>query len=545
MYILKYVPVHIYSHDMFVLSYGLVFVAISALRFIVCIDRFMHHNSILFVLQQSLQALSNQSVPVSCFVVSIFEHIYPGGQRQQTQPQSQQQQRRRGMTRDPRVWARYWRIKLSNANRRSAPATSDSAYGAPTAASIAADAYKATKSEMWLAAISEAESWAQVGSAGGGDGSANGSTNGSNQRRSRRSRPSTGINGAAADDKSPKLQAAGYLKHLRNLLEGNTEQFDHLPNFNPPPPRWDADLLKELEGMVRFPGNGSLGVKQQQEGAAGGEGQVGRNGSRNQNPSRLNRYSAFDSDDEDDDDDDASSENDDNELSDEEIVFQPTNPASLSATVASTGQRRKRIKMAMRRILVRILASQADIHAHIAIEHSRARPVARWLDGADAYEVSFNVLTSGQLIIDTQYAKLLQEQEDMNDAVGISPRDTKRIAALERKKADLADDSEIIAVSLSSFVRNRERYISAANSRIEYLESRLYQNQQSREEVRQAMGERWVNNPNAKGDYAERKRRMEDELRQAQQGVERIGRMNLEQMVRTNGAGGGRSIANV
>jgi hypothetical protein len=99
----------------------------------------------------------------------------------------------------------------------------------------------------------------------------------------------------------------------------------------------------------------------------------------------------------------------------------------------------------------------------------------------------------------------------------------------ERQKCiDL--DSEVVSVPLAYFSVSKDKYVHAAQSRIAYIEDKLFENNATRDEIMRAMGSRWKNNPHPSNNYADRKRALERELDEALEGMNRTQRMDVEGM---------------
>ena len=502
------------------------------------------------------------------------------------------QKKEKPSPRDPALRAAYWRLKLSllatsasasSGNVRQHPQDRTN-NGNPFAAR---DMVNPTKAEAWLAAIGAAESMAQKKDAKTNNGRMG--RNKKNQHRRGRDQDPRGSRRGTREDTATndpnggidnnKLLAAGYLKHLFHQLRDDEAYWDGPPRFHPTIPNWDEEGIQQAALIVEnLPGNRSMGNGghyyhnyDEEEGEdpymtpnncrRGYRSGGGGNGS--------NRYSVFGDDDED------SSDEEDNtygshhggqdydgngnvtgdakstahsggsdtsstgDLSEEEIVYHGEHAAATNQHSKSKAKAEANFdptdttQMATRRIVVRVLAALGDIHGVIGIDHSRAKPVPRWVRGASQYAFAFRSLTIGQELLDGQYAQILQAEEEEDGAVGgdgkgngpspLTPRTKDR---LDKLKAALATDSEIIAVSLTSFARNRERYLNAAKSRIDFLQSRLLEDKESREQAFQGMGQdKWENNPTPRCTYSERRKKMEQELRQAKEGSERVSKL--------------------
>ena len=394
----------------------------------------------------------------------------------------------------------------------------------------------------------------------------------------RKDRGSRHSNEGSEDSIDNKILAAGYLKHLLQQLNDDKPYWDEPPRFRPNCPNWDAEGLCQAALIVENVPGASFGM------AGGVDGDYydgdpymdttnnhrgGRFGSGN---GGSNRYSVFGDDDDSDGDEDeqestygsggencehgdaksaphsgGSDTSSTGDLSEEEIVYRGDQNAHQQRSNTRFKSKSKSdpnpaAHMGTRRIVVRVLAALGDVHSLIGISHSQAKPTPRWVRGASQYAFAFRSLTIGQELLDGQYAQMLQaEEEEEGTAAAAKGGDgscngkaatitTPRTKArLDKLKVGLATDSDIIAVSLTSFVRNRDRYLNAAKSRIEFLQGRLLEDRERREEAYTDMGqERWENNSSPRCDYSERRKKMERELRQAKEGCERVSKLDAE-----------------
>ena len=472
----------------------------------------------------------------------------------------------------------------ANANHRQHPQDrTNSSNNNPFAAR---DMANPTKAEAWLAAIGAAESMAQKKDAKTNHGrmmkKKNQHRGGHGHGRLRRDQDHRGSRGGSDDTAGDngsidnKLLAAGYLKHLFHQLSHDKVHWDGPPRFHPTIPNWDEDgihqaalIVENMPGMSTCSkGSGGHYYDLDEEGEDpymtpnNNRHKGGRFGGGN----GSNRYSVFGDDDEDSSDDEentygshggqdydgditddakytahsgGSDTSSTGDLSEEEIVYHGEHPATTNHRSKSKANAKANFdpadttQMATRRIVVRVLAALGDIHGAIGIDHSRAKPTPRWVRGASQYAFAFRSLTIGQELLDGQYAQMLQAEEEEDCAVGgdgqgngPSPPTPRTKDRFDKLKTALATDSEIIAVSLTSFARNRERYLNAAKSRIDFLQGRLLEDKESREQAFQGMGQdKWENNPTPRCTYSERRKKMERELRQAKEGSERVNKL--------------------
>ncbi|KAL7520065.1 hypothetical protein ACHAWX_004814 [Stephanocyclus meneghinianus] len=342
-----------------------------------------------------------------------------------------------------------------------------------------------TNSEIWLAAISKAE------------------------KRKRHDSP----------------DAVDYLIHLKSLLlgdpgESNRARWNEPPNFAPPLPLWENTRSKfdQYAQLERDEINSDALIDE----IASSMPMLAVNNQSYNRAANKNHYSVLTGEDDDDD-----------EVSDEEIVYHPPSSRQANGNVHEKNETTTRWRddvsssekeMSMRRILLRVYCSLAEIHSNWAVECSKSR---KWTDGADEFENAFTTLRCGQEIIDEEHAWLAQIMETISLLdQGNSQTERLKHEMNERQKCiDL--DSEVVSVPLAFFSVSKEKYLHAAQSRIAYLEGKLFENNASRNDIMTKMGSRWKNNPHPSNDYADRRKLLEKELDEALEGMNRTQKMDV------------------
>ncbi len=165
-----------------------------------------------------------------------------------------------------------------------------------------------------------------------------------------------------------------------------------------------------------------------------------------------------------------------------------------------------------RRILIRLLTTASEINALKALRLGKAH---QWVNGADAYSMSYEQINRALNIADGQYVKLVQ-LEQLQQHHHHHHHDPNHAATLEQiqtQKNYLVHDSNIVHVAISHFATDRDMYTNIANKRLKYLRTKLQPQWSTRDEVRNRIGsDRWRNNPNPKNDYAQLRERDEKEL---------------------------------
>ena len=183
--------------------------------------------------------------------------------------------------------------------------------------------------------------------------------------------------------------------------------------------------------------------------------------------------------------------------------------------------------MSIRRILLRIYCSLAEIHSNWAVECSKER---RWTDGADAFESAYTTIRAGQEILDEEHAWLAQMVEALS-LLGNDGDNGQQAVQLEqgmnKRQECITADSEVVSVPLSYFSVSRDKFIHAAQSRIAFLEDKLFDDSATRDEIMSKMGSRWRDNRSPSNTYSERRKEMEKELDDAIEGMNRTQRMDV------------------
>ena len=91
-------------------------------------------------------------------------------------------------------------------------------------------------------------------------------------------------------------------------------------------------------------------------------------------------------------------------------------------------------------------------------------------------------------------------------------------------------DTEVASVPLDFFSVSQNKYVHAAQSRISYIEDKLFETNTTRHEIMARMGSRWKNNPHPSNEYADKKKTLERELTEALDGMNRTQRMDVSSL---------------
>lgn len=312
-----------------------------------------------------------------------------------------------------------------------------------------------------------------------------------------------------------------YLLHLKDLLLGQDQshqsRWNEPPYFSPPHPIWEnatngfyPEAIDPYTHLQRSTGNSDAFVDQ----IASSMPMLNVSNEAYTTTATSNHYSVF---------------GEDDDISDEEIVYNPQHNTNASNTSRRNNENVSSAdkEMPMRRILLRVYCSLAELHSNWAVECSKSR---RWTDGADEFENAYTTLRSGQEIIDEEFASLAQMREEMSMMDAREGLGSKLEHDMKERQKCIDLDSEVVSVPLSFFAVSQNKYVHAAQSRIAYLEDKLFENNSTREEIKSKMGSRWKTNPRPSNDYAERKKAMEKELDDALDGVNRTQRMSVSGM---------------
>ena len=381
----------------------------------------------------------------------------------------------------------------------------------------------------------------------------------------------TAISTAEHRRRNDARDAAGYLGHLKQLLQRHNDgsssrnnrmapQWNNPPTFYPPPPRWDRGLDRGLVRNIeqRHAQNDGYGTQNNindedalvDEIASSMMPQLTVSTPTRSSTTNQNQYSVFDDGNDDEHDDDS-----DNEIEGEEIVYNTPRMQQQQRRRGNNNNNRSNNRedtssyhqynnnnqyhhaddessknMSMRRILLRIYCSLAEIHSSYALECSRSHPT-QWIEGADEFQIAYNILRSGQEIIDEEHALLMQVVETISLLSMDGSSSTAARLELEKvvneRQIGLSDDSRVVSVPLAYFTTSRDKYIAAAQSRIATLEDKLYQDWTTRQEIMNKMGDRWKNNPRPNYSHYEARKRMEKELDDCLEGVNRTRMMEV------------------
>jgi hypothetical protein len=95
--------------------------------------------------------------------------------------------------------------------------------------------------------------------------------------------------------------------------------------------------------------------------------------------------------------------------------------------------------------------------------------------------------------------------------------------ARTREKDALVEDANIVEVAIHNMTQRSEKLLGLCHHEQNWLLRKLEPQWEARDEVKQRIGEdRWTNNPNPKGTYAEQRREYENRLRVVREAMEAL-----------------------
>jgi hypothetical protein len=165
--------------------------------------------------------------------------------------------------------------------------------------------------------------------------------------------------------------------------------------------------------------------------------------------------------------------------------------------------------MDCRRLLIRIVTFQSEVFACKAMSLCQSK---EWQVGAEHAQSSLTKIHSALGIADSEISKWIQED---NHSV---------------KKKELEQDAHIVSVAIESLTHNRDRCVTMCAKEESFLLRKLKPQWESRDEVKNRMGEdRWKNNPNRKNDHAELRREWEERLANVQGALEALRSLDTDE----------------
>ena len=172
--------------------------------------------------------------------------------------------------------------------------------------------------------------------------------------------------------------------------------------------------------------------------------------------------------------------------------------------------------MTIVRLVIRILTSTSDLWAAkgsiLAHRHE-------WTVGASALQCAISKIQQALDLADTQISRYYHYYSNIR---GNNGKQQRRLQALQ-------DDSDIVHVAVQSLVQARNKYLSSAHREKARLERILRPQWESRDAVKERMGEeRWVNNPHPKYDFAKLREESEEKLRQIKSALDSLSQEALD-----------------
>jgi hypothetical protein len=279
-------------------------------------------------------------------------------------------------------------------------------------------------------------------------------------------------------------QCMSYLSTMEKALNSKKFKWDRPPHKEPP--LWERSELQEERTSASY---GS------------------RNRSRqNQTPVRRiaaesNRYAGFE---EDSDGQSLSSRSEDrNEADGPQLDVSTEKNDSDSDPPYTEG-------MDKRRLMIRILNAQGEVFAARALLFRKQSPPA-WFLGADQYAHCLGKIHAALIEADSTISKWISKN-----------------ALNAQTLILLTADADIVDVAVRSMTENRESFLRAAHQQEAYLLQQLQPQWQSRDEVKERMGERWTRNPRPKHDFSRLRLDFERQLKDIRKAVELLNSMDTD-----------------
>jgi hypothetical protein len=189
------------------------------------------------------------------------------------------------------------------------------------------------------------------------------------------------------------------------------------------------------------------------------------------------------------------------------------------------------------RLLVRLYASQSDLHS------KKARILAtqsQWLPGAGALQSSIVALARGLELADAEISKTLAvvTADDYHPSASAAVVASASVAssssvfatyssqdykANNDRRIQLERDADVVSVSTKYLVQEKDKYLKTATRQVAKLARILEEMYRKREEARKKLGEQqWTNNKTSKGLFAKTRDKHERELRSLEEALKQL-----------------------
>lgn len=166
------------------------------------------------------------------------------------------------------------------------------------------------------------------------------------------------------------------------------------------------------------------------------------------------------------------------------------------------------VPMVNRRLLIRLVTLQSEVWACEATQ-CRFHAPPKWLEGAELYENSLERLNFAMHLADSEYARLVQENENAQSV--------------------MSEDASIVQVANGSLIQQRDKYRRAAATAARKIRNKLEPLWQLRDEIKNKMGDRWFNNPAAKRDHWQMREADELALKEIEAAIERLDALDIRE----------------
>ena len=188
--------------------------------------------------------------------------------------------------------------------------------------------------------------------------------------------------------------------------------------------------------------------------------------------------------------------------------------------------------LSIRRIQIRVVTAQSEVHAQKASQYRFTKPVPEWSLGSQTYAQSLERIHMALRLADSECARLLIQQEEeeetgtADESAGYSHQQQRHRQRLSGN--EMVEDAQIVEVAVRYLTDERDKYRKAAESQAARLRRKLAPQWTSRDEVRARIGDdRWRNNPAPKNDYSKMRREDERQLKDIERALDQLNAMEV------------------
>jgi hypothetical protein len=345
------------------------------------------------------------------------------------------------------------------------------------------------------------------------------------------------INSCGREMNAPD-NAIQYLLVLKEKLQKKyVHHFDEAPTMAPPPRGTDLDS-RDSDDDDGGGGGGGGGDKESVGPVSSVRSSKGSSKNQTDNTNKntscngkSTSFSVFNFDDASDDDDD-DDDHDGNDGNDGHASGGVNENAINGVSAHNAGVDGGR-HMAIRNIFLRCLVMLGDClgaRAGSAILQGKG-----WIRAASDFENCLQMVQGARQVADEALAMLLQLDELGTDSTGEGLDGLGELAGAEARRLlqeRLVEDSRIIEVSSSHAEESKKVFLAKARNRAKRLEGLLMPQWERRNHARAAMGEdRWMNNTNINGTWAQKRLADERELRELNAAMDKVRQLDFQSIV--------------